>query len=301
MSPAPLSALRVVPLPAQSVATRGRIRRPANSSPEKRGGDRPKAVGGGAFEGKECHGSCRCLGQSAECCRTVVLCAGKRWRDTKCSIPANQPSADQRASVPAKQSAGAVVADRPFPSGPTGERVQQRVGRPKVGGRKLRRRTIAIDRGRRRPERQQCQLQPGPERHCAGGGHAGARSQSRRPCHRLSPAGRRISLQFGAQSAQGDPTDGPKLVASPTQRQDARRSGADVQCARPRMDQLLWSVLPVGSLPDTAALLGGMEDQLRRRHHRDHPRPDGTLQPRSGCAGDVVQRFDASRQCWRRL
>src|SRR5208283_2639082 len=44
-----------------------------------------------------------------------------------------------------------------------------------------------------------------------------------------------------------------KLVASPTQRQDARRSGADVQCAHPRMDQLLWSVLPVGSLPDLTA------------------------------------------------
>ena len=48
-------------------------------------------------------------------------------------------------------------------------------------------------------------------------------------------------------------SDGPKLVASPTQRQDARRSGADVQCGHPRMDQLLWSLLPVGSLSDLAA------------------------------------------------
>src|SRR5208337_1542371 len=62
----------------------------------------------------------------------------------------------------------------------------------------------------------------------------------------VQPRGRR-------QSAQGDPADGPKLVPSPTQRQDARRSGADVQCAHPRMDQRLRSVLPVGALPDLTA------------------------------------------------
>src|SRR6266478_2738908 len=50
------------------------------------------------------------------------------------------------------------------------------------------------------------------------------------------------------QSSQIDPANRPTLDAPSTQRQDALRSGTDVQQPYPRLDQLLRSFLQVGSL-----------------------------------------------------